>query len=639
MNRTNSRHQYPVAQPRAESAEPDSPHELQQRPELRQSIATPAPIRTSTKTPSGAASITSARSPAPSLQDRGSITNTPRRCRAPASPIRAPSASTPTPTIRKDSNNSYANALLGNYDSYSEPLAGRRRITISPTRNGFSRTIGKSRATCRSAGVSASITIRRSMTRSRSSRPSLPPRGIRRKLPVLIRPAVVNGQNVGIDPTTGTVYGLGQVGAFVPGVGNPADGMVIGGQERRSERIYQHCPDRLRSAFRIRLGSLQGRQNRHSRRRRHLLSTALKATRSCNYRQSARLSSRRPLITALSPASRHRPPARSWRLPGPCIPSLPPLTSSRFITTTSASTGASDRISFPPAIPDRWAAICSISATSIPCAPGARFPQHQSAEQESAEHQRAVHQFPACLTRPTATSTCANSRRIPTTTLCCFNSAPPVAWHQCGRQLHLQQGSRCVRLLQQRRGSVPSPAVPQLRSRGLQSRAGLHRQFLLQLPKPGKMTGIRPLGWVADNWQLSGVFRVLTGAPITPGYSLITGITTPTGTPSEGARMEVINPTAPLAQRFGPPPEPAGQASLANAAWLSTEPCAPVRQPGPEHHDRPRHQQHGISRSTATSRSRNAPTVMLRLETYNTFNHTQFSGINSTAQFNTLGRR
>ena len=28
---------------------------------------------------------------------------------------------------------------------------------------------------------------------------------------------------------------------------------------------------------------------------------------------------------------------------------------------------------------------------------------------------------------------------------------------------------------------------------------------------------------------------------------------------------------------------------------------------------------------------------MLRLETYNTFNHTQFSGINSTAQFNTAG--
>ena len=32
-------------------------------------------------------------------------------------------------------------------------------------------------------------------------------------------------------------------------------------------------------------------------------------------------------------------------------------------------------------------------------------------------------------------------------------------------------------------------------------------------------------------------------------------------------------------------------------------------------------------------------TGQLRLETYNTFNHTQFSSINSTAQFNTLGQQ
>jgi hypothetical protein len=30
---------------------------------------------------------------------------------------------------------------------------------------------------------------------------------------------------------------------------------------------------------------------------------------------------------------------------------------------------------------------------------------------------------------------------------------------------------------------------------------------------------------------------------------------------------------------------------------------------------------------------------MLRLETYNAFNHTQFSALNTTAQFNTLGQQ
>ncbi len=46
-----------------------------------------------------------------------------------------------------------------------------------------------------------------------------------------------------------------------------------------------------------------------------------------------------------------------------------------------------------------------------------------------------------------------------------------------------------------------------------------------------------------------------TGAPVTPSYSLVNGIASPTGTPAEGARMQVINPDAPVTQRFGPPPE------------------------------------------------------------------------------------
>jgi len=35
--------------------------------------------------------------------------------------------------------------------------------------------------------------------------------------PVLIRPAVVNGTNVGIDPLSGKTYGIGLIGLFVPG--------------------------------------------------------------------------------------------------------------------------------------------------------------------------------------------------------------------------------------------------------------------------------------------------------------------------------------------------------------------------------------------------------------------------------------
>jgi hypothetical protein len=160
------------------------------------------------------------------------------------------------------------------------------------------------------------------------------------------------------------------------------------------------------------------------------------------------------------------------------------------------------------------------------------------------------------------------------------------------------------------------------------------------LPKLGKMTGSKALGLLTDNWELSGVTRILTGAPLTPGYSLVTGITAPSGTPSETARLEVVNPTAPLAQRFGPAPEPAGQASVANAGpWLSTS-TAPqfgnlgqntVTGPGTDNWD--------ISLYRTVPFKEGRVRTTLRLETYNTFNHTQFNAINSTAQFNTLGQQ
>ena len=127
---------------------------------------------------------------------------------------------------------------------------------------------------------------------------------------------------------------------------------------------------------------------------------------------------------------------------------------------------------------------------------------------------------------------------------------------------------------------------------------------------------------------------MLTGAPITPGYSLITGITGPTGTPSSGARMQVINPNAPLEQRFGPPPEPAGQATVANAGpWLSTSPEPQFGNLGKNTMTGPGTNNWDLSLYRTMPFREGRVRATLRLETYNTFNHTQFSSINTTAQF------
>src|ERR1019366_1681661 len=60
--------------------------------------------------------------------------------------------------------------------------------------------------------------------------------------PVLLRPGIVNGTNMAIDPATGTTYGQGLVGLFVPGIGNPADGQLIGGKNGVPRGLYSTAP-------------------------------------------------------------------------------------------------------------------------------------------------------------------------------------------------------------------------------------------------------------------------------------------------------------------------------------------------------------------------------------------------------------
>jgi len=119
----------------------------------------------------------------------------------------------------------------------------------------------------------------------------------------------------------------------------------------------------------------------------------------------------------------------------------------------------------------------------------------------------------------------------------------------------------------------------------------------------------------------------------------VNGIATPTGTPTEGARMDMVNPDAPITQRYGPPPEPAAAgASLASAPWTI---------PGstPQFGNLGRNTWYGPGTNnwdlSIYREIRFAERVhgQLRLETYNTFNHTQWSSYNTSAQFNTAAQQ
>jgi hypothetical protein len=145
----------------------------------------------------------------------------------------------------------------------------------------------------------------------------------------------------------------------------------------------------------------------------------------------------------------------------------------------------------------------------------------------------------------------------------------------------------------------------------------LSLRYNYQLPKPGKKLRSRRLARVTDDWEFAGVCRMMSGAPFTPGFSTVDGQDI-TGTPTESARIDVLDPAAPPLERFGRP----GRGTFGNAGTNI------LRGPGTNNWDLSLYR---------TLRLPERKSMQVRFETYNTFNHTQFSSLSTTARFDQQG--
>jgi hypothetical protein len=140
------------------------------------------------------------------------------------------------------------------------------------------------------------------------------------------------------------------------------------------------------------------------------------------------------------------------------------------------------------------------------------------------------------------------------------------------------------------------------------------------LPQPGRYFQKPWLGVVSDHWEISGVTRILSGAPFTPGLNTVDGANF-TGTPSEGARPDVVDPSADPVSRFGRP----AARSFGNTGQNV------LRGPGTNNWD--------ISIYRRIPIREGGKYIQLRFESYNTFNHTQFSAVSQTAKFDLQGNQ
>ncbi len=136
--------------------------------------------------------------------------------------------------------------------------------------------------------------------------------------------------------------------------------------------------------------------------------------------------------------------------------------------------------------------------------------------------------------------------------------------------------------------------------------------------------------FVLDNWRLAGITSFVSGEPLAVSYSL-TVATDITGSPTQGARVAVSgNPVLPKGERtfsrnfrtevFGPP----ARGTIGNSA------PRPLRGPGINNWDVTIFKDFPI---------REQVRFQYRAEIYNFFNHTQFRSLDTAARFDPQGRQ
>ncbi len=154
--------------------------------------------------------------------------------------------------------------------------------------------------------------------------------------------------------------------------------------------------------------------------------------------------------------------------------------------------------------------------------------------------------------------------------------------------------------------------------------------YIYDLPKVGSKTGFRPAGWVLDNWQISGITSFISGAPFAPGFSTSDGVDL-TGS-TEGARITVVgDPKLDKSERT--------YYRNFNTDAFARTPALSFGFNGVNYMYGPGNNNWDLAISKRVPLFSEARYVQFRTEMFNAWNHTQFSSYYTTALFNAAGKQ
>lgn len=533
-----------------------------------------------------------------------------------------------------DANNPYGTALLGFYDSYGEATGRPQGIWKFTNLEWFLQDTWK---------VSSRLSLDYGV-RFYHDEPQYDKRGQLSSFSptlfnpsqamVLLRPVKINGTNYAQDPTTGTLYSNGLVGDFAPNVGSLTDGLELEGKNGIAAGIYHVAPIDVAPRFGFAYDpfgdgrtAIRGGGGVFVDRIQGNLPMAL--LQQPVFLQPTVFYGQFSDIAASAASGFLSPTGTLYTMAGPGHQQMV----YNFNLSIQRQLSRSDvlEVGYNGQLGRHLAWERNIN----PVPAGADFlnvnPQNQNPQSTSALSTNFLVPYQGYST--VYMYEFANNSN--------YNALQASFTHRLAHNFNLAGSYTYGKVLDASDGYSSSvDPILNIHSRdygpaGWDRKHVFNANFFWALPQPGRALQSKALGWITDNWQLSGVVRMLTGGPVTPGYSLVSGINSPTGTPSTSARMEVINPTAPLAQRFGPPPEPLGQA---NVPWETDNTT-------PQYGNLGRNTLYGPGTNNwdmslyKNLRFKERVNAQLRVESYNTFNHTQFNALNTTAQFNSAGQQ
>jgi hypothetical protein len=154
--------------------------------------------------------------------------------------------------------------------------------------------------------------------------------------------------------------------------------------------------------------------------------------------------------------------------------------------------------------------------------------------------------------------------------------------------------------------------------------------YMYDLPNVGGRPGWKPIGYFLHHWTISGITTFQTGSPFTPTFTTTDGAEISGST--EAARITVVgNPVlAKSARTF---------AQFFNTAMFQRTPSGGFGNAGIGLLYGPGINNWDIAMSKRLPIRSESRFVLLRVESYNTPNHTQFSSLNTAATFNPAGQQ